>query len=132
MAPRILTIITEYSGRRARERGSRQWLRRASVAGTGLFLAACGFDPTSPEYDQRRYTELQRADCREVASLGAKPFISGKSGETYESVLERCKKMQAMTFEQYQAAADRARRSGVWTFDEPETETAPIQDDTIL
>lgn len=90
-------------------------------------MAACGFDPTSPEYDQRRYTELQRADCREVASLGAKPFISGKSGETYESVLERCKKMQAMSFEQYQAAADRARSTGVWTFEA--ADPAPAKED---
>lgn len=83
-----------------------------------LLLSGCGFDPTSPEYDERRYTELQRADCREIASLGSKPFISGKAGETYESVLERCQKMQALSFDQYRAAADRARATGVWTFEE--------------
>lgn len=99
----------------------RSWLGALA----GMFVVSCGFDPASPEYDQRRYTELQRADCREVASLGAKPFISGKSGETYESVLERCQRMQAMTFEQYQAAADRARSSGVWTFDDSSKPASP-------
>lgn len=124
---RIMTIDHRHCGGPV---ATRQVLLRRLLllVAVTIVLTACGFDPTSPEYDQRRYTELQRADCREVASLGAKPFISGKSGETYESVLERCQRMQAMSFEQYQAAADRARASGVWTFDEfDETTSAEDQ-----
>lgn len=127
MAALIHTTTIDASGQSRRGPVPRRALRNLLPAAAGLLLAACGFDPTSPEYDQRRYTELQRADCREVASLGAKPFISGKSGETYESVLERCKKMQAMSFEQYQAAADRARSTGVWTFEE--ADPAPAKED---
>lgn len=93
---------------------------RALIPAAAIFLTACGFDPSSAEYDERRYKELQKADCREVASLGAKRFISGKSGETYESILERCQKMQAMSFEDYRSAAEQARSTGVWTFDPEE------------
>lgn len=117
----IPIIIADRHSVRARQSALRQgWLL---ISAAGAVLTACGFDPTSPEYDQRRYTELQRADCREIASLGAKPFISGKAGETYESVLERCKSMQAMSFDQYRAAADRARATGVWTSEETDTPT---------
>lgn len=78
-------------------------------------LSACGFDPTSEEYDRLRYGELQKTDCATMATLGTKKVIVGKKNtETYDSILARCQKLQGMNFEQYRDAARVARETGEW------------------
>jgi hypothetical protein len=89
----------------------------------GILLTACGFDPTDEKYDRVRYDELRKTDCREMASLGAKRFIAGKSGETYESILARCEKMKALSFDEYRTGSKQARETGKWPFEAPPSAT---------
>lgn len=89
---------------------------RLAAAAVGLsLLGACGFDPTSEEYDRVRYDQLQKTDCATMATLGTKKIIVGKKNkETYDSILARCQKLQSMNFEQYRDAARVARETGEW------------------
>lgn len=74
----------------------------------------CGFDPASAEFDERRYTELQKANCHEVATAGASKLID-KTPEKTEVILERCQSLQKLTLEQYRLAAEYARlHEGKW------------------
>lgn len=74
----------------------------------------CGFDPASAEFDERRYIELQKANCHEVASAGASKLIN-KTPEKSEVILERCQSLQHLTLEQYRLAAEYARQhEGKW------------------
>jgi hypothetical protein len=78
-------------------------------------LSACGFDPTSEEFDRVRFGELQKTDCPTMATLGTKKVIVGKKNkETYDSILARCQKLQSMSFEQYRDVARVARETGEW------------------
>lgn len=91
-------------------------IRYFFIACFALPSAGCGFDPTAPEHDRVRYDELQKADCDQMAQLGSKELIVDKPDD-YAVVLERCKQMQALTFEQYQAAAEYARSHGEWNLE---------------
>lgn len=74
----------------------------------------CGFDPASAEYDERRYTELQKANCQEIAAAGASTLID-KTPEKTEVILERCQSLQRLTLDQYRLAAEYARQhDGKW------------------
>lgn len=79
-------------------------------------LAHCGFEPTSAEYDQLRYDQLQKADCPQIAKLGSKELIVERPDE-YTEVLARCEQMQALSFEDYQRASSYAREHGEWDVD---------------
>ncbi len=81
-----------------------------------LLVAGCGFDPTSAEYDQVRYEQLQKTNCEQMASF-ASTKLASDNPQSYEDVLDRCQKMQALNFEEYRIAAQRARESGEWELD---------------
>lgn len=88
---------------------------RLTILSSFLCLSTgCGFDPASAEYDERRYTELQKANCHEVATAGASKLMD-KSPEKTEVILERCQSLQQLTLEQYRLAAEYARQhEGKW------------------
>lgn len=84
---------------------------------SAVFLSACDFDPASPEYDEQRYKELQKADCGQMSSVGSSKLIH-KEGKDKDEIFERCKKMQALTLDQYKRAAEHARKNnGIWDLD---------------
>ena len=77
-------------------------------------LIGCGFDPASPEYDERRYVELQKANCNDIASAASSRLMS-KTPEKPEAILERCRSLQQLTLEEYRRVADYARQhDGQW------------------
>lgn len=97
-----------------------------------LALIGCGFDPASPEYDERRYVELQKANCGDIASAASSRLLS-KSPEKPEVILERCRSLQQLTLDEYRRVADYARQhDGQWNIpqalgSEPTTDpTAPL------
>ena len=82
-----------------------------------ITLTGCGFDPASPEYDERRYHELQKADCGQISSVGSSKLIH-KEGKDKDEIFERCEKMKTLTLEQYKYAAEHARNNdGIWDLD---------------
>lgn len=90
------------------------WLLALATAA----LLGCGFDPTSAEYDRLRYDELQKVDCANMANLGVRRIFKSKdSTETYDTILQRCRHMQAMSFDDYRAASQKAREEG--KFEQP-------------
>lgn len=92
------------------------WLLALTTA--TLLVVGCGFDPTSAEYDRLRYDELQKVDCANMANLGMRRIFKSKdSNETYDSILQRCRHMQAMSFDDYRAASQKAREEG--KFEQP-------------
>jgi hypothetical protein len=82
----------------------------------GIQLAACDFNPASEEYDQVRYEELQKTNCNDIASFAATSLM-GKKPEDEDEILERCRKMKALTFTEYKLAAQHARETGEWDLD---------------
>lgn len=96
----------------------RQKYRYLSVFLGALALSGCGFDPTAEQHDRTRWEELQKTDCGQVAGLASQRLIAGKSGDSYEVILERCRKMRALTWEQYKAAAQQARETGEWPYEQ--------------
>jgi hypothetical protein len=84
---------------------------------SAIALTACGFDPSSAEFDERRYNELQKADCQQMSSVGSSKLIS-KEGKDKGEILARCEKMKSLSLEEYKRAAEYARNNdGVWDFD---------------
>lgn len=73
----------------------------------------CGVDKESPEYDERRYNELQKANCDDIAYVLARPLLS-KETVRYEDSLQRCQDMKSLSFSEYQMLADHARAVGYW------------------
>lgn len=83
------------------------------VTALATITSGCGFDPTAEEYDRLRFDELQKSDCNTMADMGSRRMFKAKdSKETYETILERCRKMQAMSFDEYRATATKARSDG--------------------
>lgn len=94
------------------------------------FSTGCGFDPASAEYDERRYTELQKANCHEVATAGASKLID-KTPEKTEVIFERCQSLQQLTLEQYRLAAEYARQhEGKWDIAAALGATSPTPEPT--
>lgn len=81
----------------------------AAIAAT----AACRVDQDAARYDRLRYEELQKANCAEMAAVLSKPLID-KEPEDYDAVLERCRRLKTLSFEQYADVAENARRTGSW------------------
>ena len=88
-----------------------QLLKVTPIVVSTLLITACGFDPASSEYDEMRYHELQKASCEEMSAMGASKLIS-REGKNKDEIFERCKKMKALTLEQYKYAATQARQNG--------------------
>ena len=78
-----------------------------------LQLIGCGVDKNSAEYDQRRYDELQRANCNEMASVLSAPFVM-ETPEEFDAAYKRCQDLKSLTFEQYMVLAEHGRQTGVW------------------
>ncbi len=79
-----------------------------AAAGTG-----CGVDRNAAEYDERRYKELQKSHCSEMASLLAKPLLTEEPQE-FDDVVARCEALKSLTFEQYKRFAEHGRATGNW------------------
>lgn len=97
-----------------------------------LALIGCGFDPASPEYDERRYVELQKANCNDIAFAASSRLIT-KTPEKPEAILERCRSLQQLTLDEYRRVADYARQhDGQWNisqalgFNPPADNAAPV------
>lgn len=91
----------------------RQYRLISLVTALAAITSGCGFDPTAEEYDRLRFDELQKSDCNTLADMGSRRMFKAKdSKETYETILERCRKMQAMSFDEYRATATKARTDG--------------------
>ncbi|NOY71659.1 MAG: hypothetical protein GXP14_04670 [Gammaproteobacteria bacterium] len=91
------------------------------LSGTALisifaFTSGCGFDPTAEKHDHTRYKELQKSDCNQMASLGSSSLVR-EEPEDHSVVYTQCLKMKALSFEEYQTAAHKARATGEWDFE---------------
>ncbi len=94
---------------------------------TGMVVAATGCaERDSAEYDERRYKELQKADCDEMAYLLAKPLLT-EEPQDYDDVVARCRALKSLSFEEYGRLADHARSTGSWDIYElyPQKRPAP-------
>jgi hypothetical protein len=78
-----------------------------------LLMAGCGVDKNHPKYDERRYKELQKSRCVDMATVLSSEFITAEP-ENYDKALKRCEDMKALTFEQYKRLSDHGRQTGVW------------------
>lgn len=78
-----------------------------------LVLNGCTVDKENPKYDERRYTELQKARCGEIATVISKPLLTEVGGD-YDLSMKRCVDMKTLSFEEYKLLADYARANGVW------------------
>lgn len=79
-------------------------------------LLACGVDRDDAKYDERRYKEIQKADCAELATILSKPFFT-KNPEDETAVLQRCHRLKQLSFAEYKQIAERARVTGKWEFE---------------
>jgi len=75
-------------------------------------LGGCS-DKNSPKYDQRRYEQLQKADCGETASVLSSKLLMEKP-EDFDTAVKRCEDTKSLTFEEYKALADYGRKTGEW------------------
>lgn len=93
---------------------NRSMTRRITLAAVvaGL-LAGCGVDKEHPKYDQRRYDELQKANCHEMATVLSASFLM-ETPEDFDVALKRCQDTKSLSFEEYQALADYGRKTGEW------------------
>ncbi len=98
------------------------------VAGLVVSTVGCGVDKNSAEYDDRRYKELQKADCEEMAYLLAKPLLV-EEPQDYDDVVERCNDLKSLSFEEYGRLSDHARSTGSWDLYElfPEKRDKPLE-----
>lgn len=78
-----------------------------------LTVAGCGVDRNAAKYDERRYKELQRANCVDMASLLSSTLIAEKP-ENYDQAMKRCQDLKALSYEDYLRYANAARASGNW------------------
>ncbi len=86
------------------------WLIVATVI---VGSAGCGVERNSAEYDERRYKELQKANCEEMAYLLAKPLLV-EEPQDYDKVVKRCHDLKSLSFEEYGRLSDHARSTGSW------------------
>jgi hypothetical protein len=93
-----------------------------------VLLSACGVDKEHPKYDQRRYDELQRANCHDMASVLSSRLLM-ETPEEFDTALKRCQDTKSLSFEEYQALADYGRETGEWdiyaVYPEKRSSTAP-------
>ena len=87
----------------------------AIAVASALLLGAsgCTVDKDNPKYDERRYTEIQKARCGEIATVLSKPLLA-EEPEDYDTSLQRCEALKSLTFEEYKKLADYARENGSW------------------
>lgn len=78
-----------------------------------IAVMGCGVDRNAAKYDERRYKELQRANCVEMASLLSSTLIAEKP-ENYDQAMKRCQDLKTLTYKEYVQYADAARASGNW------------------
>ncbi|MBI3771201.1 MAG: hypothetical protein HY272_00640 [Gammaproteobacteria bacterium] len=88
-------------------------LFKATLFALLIAVAGCGVDRNAAKYDERRYKELQRASCTEMASLLSSTLIAEKP-ENYGQAMKRCQDLKTLTYEEYVRYADAARASGNW------------------
>ncbi len=94
-------------------------------------LIGCGVDRDSAEYDERRYKELQKSNCDEMAALLAKPLLTEKP-QDYDAVVKRCRDLKSLTPEEYRRLSQHARDTGSWDIYEvfPEKRTVEGQSES--
>ena len=93
------------------ERNTIRYPLLITLAAIGLI--GCGVDRDSAEYDERRYKELQKSNCDEMAALLAKPLLTEKP-QDYDSVVKRCKDLKSLTPKEYKRLSQHARDTGSW------------------
>lgn len=78
-----------------------------------LLVWGCGVDRNAAKYDERRYQELQRANCTEMASVLSSKLIA-KTPENYDQAMKRCQDLKSLSYEEYIRYAEASRKSGNW------------------
>jgi hypothetical protein len=88
-------------------------LVKATLFALVIAVVGCGVDRNAAKYDERRYKELQKASCVEMASLLSSTLITAKP-ENYDQAMKRCQDLKALSYDEYVRYADAARLSGDW------------------
>jgi len=91
-----------------------------------ILFTGCGVDKNSAEYDERRYKELQKSHCAEMASLLALPLLTDNPQDE-NVVMKRCEVLKSLSFEEYKRLSDYARETGSWDVYEFYPEKRPIE-----
>ncbi len=89
-------------------------------------VVGCGIDKNSAEYDERRFKELQKAHCAEMASFLALPLITDNPQDE-NVVLKRCEVLKSLSFPEYKRLSDFARETGSWDVYEFYPEKRPVE-----